>query len=142
MIHLQKAVIAKLRSIQTLAAATGYSESHLSIAMANPDQELLKPGIYVELDVDPLPASDSSQLRRSILSMYVITADRKTGAEIAGIIRDQFYDENGKEKKLDIGDDKVLCIGSYWESMQNPRWNKDTDCFETLVVVTVVWSKK
>lgn len=142
MIDLQIALVDALRAIPALVTATGYSSTRLSISMANPDQLLLKPGLYAEFDEDPLPASDSSKLKKSDVSLYALAPTRKACVEMQEIIREQFYDVEGKEKKFDISNGSVLCIGSYWATMQSPRWNKDIDCFEALIVIEVIWSPK
>lgn len=139
-----KAIINALRDNTAITSVTQFNPlSRLSIAMAEPKQALLRPGLYVECDSIPLSGVSNSMLKESEVSLYAIAATRVACGEIIDTVYALFHDPvTRKEIKFDISNLEVVCVGSYWVRIATPRFNSEIDCFECPIIVVFKWSDK
>lgn len=142
MVKLDRALIQALVQNATIALIAKYSATRLSICMANPKQAVLKPSILVESDQRPLTGTDSSRLKNASISLYACGNSQLECKQILDCIYDLFFDSEKKEKKFDISNEEVYCMGSYWESVQNPSFDSQLDCFIGVILITVKWSER
>lgn len=138
----ERALVNKLRTISALVTKTAYTPSRLSIAVVEPKQKVLIPGCFVDVDAQPLGGTDSSAVKQSEVSFYLIGKRRGDVLAMAATLESEFRDSNNCEKKFDISDGSVYCIGSYWTNMDAPRWSDAEDCYEMVVRAIIKWSPK
>jgi len=140
--RLEKALVDKLRAQTTLVSETGYSASCLAIAVVEPKQKILIPGVYVDADLSPMENADSSAIKQSEVTIYLVAKRRESLLNMAFAIESEFRDSNNREKKFDFTDANVYCISSRWVNMGAPRWSDAHDCYEMPVNLFVRWSLK
>lgn len=140
--YLARAITTKLRSISALSTLAGYTATNQSIALVEPKQKILKPGIYVDFSSTPLPDADSTAVKKAEVTLFLIAKTRVTVMDMAHEIEGLFRDTNGHEKHIDFGDNSVYCISSLWDATGSPSWNDDLDCFELTLNLSLFWSLK